>query len=342
MLLETEKEVLEKSPVKVLSATDAAYIAGFMDGEGSFFCNREKSKFNRHPYYYNFTVTVSNTNVQVLQWIMDVCGGTFWFNESRSGNANHKTCYKIVFSGETIRAIVPQFIDYLIIKKKVASLVLNALKIRDEGSNNYSHSKEEIYHEIYCELRELNARGNKQLYIPFEPARAAIKKETQFCSYPGCTKVHYGNGFCKKHYNWDKENPSNFNKYEQRKCANCGCDMLPDKYISAKTCSEECKKQYDHNKVKQKRIESYEATGFSVGVCQVCGVQFSGKPVNTKYCSEKCRSASRNQGLLDVSCLNCGKVFKAERKTRMFCENKCFQRFHAKKKKMDSSLFENS
>jgi hypothetical protein len=146
MLLESGKEVLEQSPVKILSATDAAYIAGFMDGEGSFFCIREKSKYNRHPYSYNFTVSVSNTNLDVLKYIIDACGGVFWLNTFHDGNPNHKVGYKLVFSGQTIRAIVPQFIDYLIIKKKVASLVLNALKIRDEGSNNYSHSKRDAGH----------------------------------------------------------------------------------------------------------------------------------------------------------------------------------------------------
>lgn len=48
-----------------------AYLAGFIDGEGSFIV----SKHNNKDILYNFVLKVGNTDLKVLNWIQQNFGG---------------------------------------------------------------------------------------------------------------------------------------------------------------------------------------------------------------------------------------------------------------------------
>lgn len=55
--------------VKRLSATDAAYIAGLIDGEGSITLTRKHRNENRQP-----AITISNTERILLEFVLRVTG----------------------------------------------------------------------------------------------------------------------------------------------------------------------------------------------------------------------------------------------------------------------------
>lgn len=138
----------------------------------------------------------------------------------------------------------------------------------------------------------------------------------------------------------DYERPNNKIKYERlyypvenpKQCKNCGKEMGGDRYSNATACSRKCQTDYQNKKNKEQRREAHLAAGHEVGVCQTCGTFFEGKPVSTKYCSERCRIAARNQGILHGTCLCCGAAFEAERKTRKFCSVSCGGKFRDQQK----------
>ncbi len=66
-----------------LNVEDAAYLAGFFDGEGSIGI-REHNKpenaggIDRRTPHYRLVLAIANRDIAVLQWIANICGGTVY------------------------------------------------------------------------------------------------------------------------------------------------------------------------------------------------------------------------------------------------------------------------
>lgn len=317
----------------VLTKTEAAYLAGFMDGEGSFFCIRETRKGNRSGLRYGFSASVLNTNFEVMCWIRDKTNAGN-IHTSHDGNPNHKVGYKLSFNKSWILNIVPQILDYLIIKKKQAELVILGFNVI-QGSSNYSkHRGEELY-KLYSELNALNMRGTTQKIFPFNPIRSPVKKEERLCGYPGCTTIHYGSGYCRKHYRRmieikkqkDFSEEGFHKKFSSRKCENCGTCIPEEEKSDTKFCSKKCLVDFHSKKKRERTISKVLEEGRQIGICQQCGNSFKSKVASTRYCSDHCRSLSRAVGPVKKICSQCGKEFSAQRPNRkMFCSSTCWRR----------------
>lgn len=328
----------------ILTQAEAAYLAGFMDGEGSFFCIYESKEGNRNGVKYTFQVSVVNTNYEVMEWIRDITGGQS-IHVDHDGNENHKIRYKLKFNKNWILDIVPQFIDFLIIKKIQAKLVIEGILLK-EPPNNYSNYNFDRLYDIYRQLKELNYRGTVQKYFPFPSVRSAVKKEERICGYPGCTKIHYGEGFCRKHYRRmleiKKQNDASMvdlhNKFSLRKCENCGTPITDETKADAKFCSRECLVDFHSRKKKERTIARVHEEGRQIGVCQQCGKSFESKFASTRYCSDHCRSLSRAVGPVKKICGQCGNEFLAQRPNRkMFCSEKCLRRHRSQENKFSET-----
>jgi len=116
-----------------------AYLAGFIDGEGSFSITKTYSKQIK-PYSkkvkeedkvtvryvcYKLDVSVTNTNKEVMDWIAFTFGGKVY----SGGNANRNPKYKPrhtwhVSNREACRALITSILPYLIVKKEQAKVAL--------------------------------------------------------------------------------------------------------------------------------------------------------------------------------------------------------------------------
>lgn len=326
---------------KSLTAVEAAYIAGFMDGEGSFMCVRESRPKNRNGVKYRFSASVTNTNYEVMRWVADVTGAGN-ISTYHDGNKEHKRAYKLRFNKEWMCNIIPQLIDYLIIKKKQAILLLEGIKLQ-EPPNNYSHFNVKRLYQIALEICALNKTGAEQKYFPFETLRSVVKKDERLCVYPGCTTIHYGDGYCRKHYRRIKVIQSSspsididsfHNKDGCRVCKECGEKIPTNKYDGALFCNKDCLVAFHARKKRESVISRVIEEGRQVGVCQQCGKNFESKFSSTRYCSDHCRSLSRAVGPIKKSCVQCGETFLAKRHNRrLFCSELCSQRNRAARKK---------
>lgn len=102
------------------SATDRAYLAAFMDGEG---CINVQSHTNRSGYtQYYLSVAAYNTCPDVIDWIHDRFGGRVSRSEPY-GRARHPLFTWRATSGEAC-AILKMVLPYLIIKKERASIAV--------------------------------------------------------------------------------------------------------------------------------------------------------------------------------------------------------------------------
>jgi hypothetical protein len=101
------------------SDTEAAYIAGIMDGEGSIFLFQARTRNNRIA----IRMSVSNTDLDLLEWIREKTGiGSIVTKPSK--NPKHKNANWWQANAEAAEHVLTQILPYLVIKREQAEIAL--------------------------------------------------------------------------------------------------------------------------------------------------------------------------------------------------------------------------
>lgn len=136
------------TPCAPLTPTQAAYIAGFLDGEGSVIIyNRRQS--------CSLRVTFSNTKLAALDWIKDVCQVGNIITSHRNSD-KHATAYMLLINGQSAVSLLEQLHPYLVIKGEQAKLGIEfqaRLKVPTLKANT------EWQHQYRDHMQHLNHRG---------------------------------------------------------------------------------------------------------------------------------------------------------------------------------------
>ena len=110
------------------SETIWAYIAGLVDGEGYFKIRHIKNSKLKRGYAREFLLTITNTSKPLLLEVQKQIGlGKIYTHNPKNGNAN--TGYTLRFFAGNCRIILPNIIPYLLLKKKLAEVLLESLNI---------------------------------------------------------------------------------------------------------------------------------------------------------------------------------------------------------------------
>jgi hypothetical protein len=105
---------LKDRTVLNMSTTEAAWLAGFFDGEGSL----TKSTGGRNHKYKSWIVSISNTCLESLQFCSKITNAGSICTKDRKNIENRKPAWDWrVNSQRNIVAICEQMLPYLIIKK---------------------------------------------------------------------------------------------------------------------------------------------------------------------------------------------------------------------------------
>lgn len=149
--------------MKVLSCTDAAYIAGIIDGEGTISVNRtntsSSAKGCKRGYAYRSSVRVGMTDLPILEWLQNTCG-IGMICKKKSQSVKHKQSHTwSVWSKEAVE-LLHQIIPYLHIKHKQArNLIIFQNRMRSPGIKGLSDEEWNFRFECYSISKELNRRG---------------------------------------------------------------------------------------------------------------------------------------------------------------------------------------
>jgi len=137
------------------------YVAGFMDGEGSFCINLDKGKKN---IKLNTAIFVGNYSLEVLNLLKE------WFGTGKIIAVKTKEeniIYNLyIYNQNEISRICSLLIPYLIVKKDVAILLLKFVNSRLETRKKskchakWQYSAYEL--NIFKEIKHINQRGNKE------------------------------------------------------------------------------------------------------------------------------------------------------------------------------------
>lgn len=135
---------------KRLSAVQAAYIAGYVDGEGCI-----SARVHRGGVYG--VLEVSSTNLETLQWLCCTSDVGVVQRKSRKRlSSNHRMLYVWRVSICSLSSLLAQLLPYLRGKKRQAELMLELTKY-----DYPSRLEDDFQVSAVSEFRLLNARGLK-------------------------------------------------------------------------------------------------------------------------------------------------------------------------------------
>jgi len=139
--------------VKILSAVDAAYLAGFIDGEGTITLSRKHKNENRQ-----LAVTISNTERQILEFSL-LAIGAGKITRKRTTKVHHTPSFTYAIYNRQALALLEQIEPYLrSYKVKRAKLILEnyiALTPRNGKYTEELMSKRKEFEKIVLETKSI-------------------------------------------------------------------------------------------------------------------------------------------------------------------------------------------
>lgn len=153
-----------------LSETDKAYLAGFIDGEGSISIRRYNPKPD-HRESWGIVIRISNLNKRVLEYVSEKAGqGTIQkikMNKYK-GRENQRDYYQFSVHSKRAAILLQEILPYLKIKQKQAKIAIGFQKLirydwtRKDLPRGFSYIPEENLQKrwiLWEECRKLNSRG---------------------------------------------------------------------------------------------------------------------------------------------------------------------------------------
>ncbi len=146
-----------------MSKLTAAYIAGYIDGEGYLgIMERHKdSKYHCRSDYLP-VIKIASVDKDIIEWFKSSFGG--WIHQ-RKFKDNSKDAYSWTLAGKKIKPFLDKIYPYLKIKKEQADLLKERIKMYDRikiengAKNIYRDSDFEKLKDLYSQIRKLNKRG---------------------------------------------------------------------------------------------------------------------------------------------------------------------------------------
>lgn len=128
---------LEAAPEYILTDTEAAYIAGFFDGEGMVTISMQRTKGSRgmrvNPAY-TMSIRVSQSSLPVIRWMVDKCGGSITEKRIKGPGRRHWILAK---KSNSARIFLEKILPYLIVKREQAEYAIAFQERLSADKNRY-------------------------------------------------------------------------------------------------------------------------------------------------------------------------------------------------------------
>lgn len=147
-------------PCKDLSDSDAGYIAGFMDGEGSIVL------FLRANGSVGLILDLSNVVRAPIDWMIETTGAGY-LASTRRRSEQHQTCYSWRVGGDAAESLLRKIAPMLKVKQRQAAL---AIEFQERLRTPKLKADRTWQADYRRRMKDLNARGRRAV----ELAAAAI------------------------------------------------------------------------------------------------------------------------------------------------------------------------
>lgn len=143
--------------IRAMKGTEAAYVAGIIDGEGSLTLVHRKRNEMRGWESIEPHVRISNTNLELMKHLSVLLGARPYASHGRP-KSHWKPQYTIGISAfAEIEALLERIIPYLVIKRRRAEIMLRLIR-RRLAREPYTIADRELLEEFRRENRRGDAR----------------------------------------------------------------------------------------------------------------------------------------------------------------------------------------
>jgi hypothetical protein len=119
---------------------ELAWLAGFIDGEGTIAIERSKSPSAKDGYLYSPSVSLYNTNsdsIKHAELIIKKVGVESKTLEDRRGDYVGASYHLRVRGQENVETFLKALLPFLVLKKSMAEVVLEFVSLRREQGSEY-------------------------------------------------------------------------------------------------------------------------------------------------------------------------------------------------------------
>lgn len=132
--------------------TEAAYLAGIIDGEGTVTIMRD----SRGPeeWRYRVRLSVSNTSIELMEFLHPVGGHI----SVEAGPQRTRTCYAWILTGSSAVVVLRNVVKYLIVKRKHAE---HAIRFEESRKSLSADELERAY--VVAKSMNLHKGRNREV-----------------------------------------------------------------------------------------------------------------------------------------------------------------------------------
>ena len=141
---------------------ESNWLAGVVDGEGSVFLSKVTHPAYRRGFFYRPQIEVSNSNRAFLVRVMEIIGeGTVQL--AKKGREGLKTRWEYSGTSGVLRAVLPQILPYMVIKRETAGKILEYFQYIDANPiRNRKEVPKEYYEKLdllYWTIKKMKEKG---------------------------------------------------------------------------------------------------------------------------------------------------------------------------------------
>ena len=169
--------------------TDMAYTAAMLDGEGTFSISRIRLVRNGqvvpNQYQYQLRVTISNSSIVLMKWLVDKLGGTYYTQVNHAskqaisaGQKYFMPCYRWNLLGgyKSIERFILAVLPYLVVKGEQAKVAL-------DFTRNFTKQDTALRERLWMQMKHLNRGSRPETNTQNDSQESKIESEP--CSDAG-------------------------------------------------------------------------------------------------------------------------------------------------------------
>lgn len=152
---------------KEYAATQAAYMAGIMDGEGTFYIGNYSGNRKNGDKHFQTIIIVSSTDKCLIDWLYETFGGSkSQYTPNQMAKNCRKQVYKWYAQSNRMLHICEVILPYMVIKKRQCEIMIEIRKTFNDLHNikgrqhiqNLPPGILELRQSLMDELRSLHTR----------------------------------------------------------------------------------------------------------------------------------------------------------------------------------------
>ena len=150
---------MKHAGLNLLIKSEAAYVAGFTDGDGYIGISRFIEKKNLSGYSYRAEFKLDSVSKEFLKSLRKLTKDGSYLERAGNSKWNEREMNHLVLTVSGIKRILPKIIPHLKLKKRQAILTLKFANLCRQGERR----NPQIAEKLYWQVKYLNRRGRDAL-----------------------------------------------------------------------------------------------------------------------------------------------------------------------------------